>query len=139
MEKKKPGQPTKFSESYIPQLIKLCEIFGATDKQIAAFYDVTEQTINNWKLQQPKFFESLKLAKEVADNTVVQSLYKRAVGFKRKKDVVIDGAPLELEEELPPDPTSCIFWLKNRKPQEWRDKVEQEHTGGINISIVEKK
>ena len=139
----KGGRPTDYREDYAEQAYKLA-LLGATDKDLADFFEVTETTINNWKLAHPTFFESLKKGKMVADATVAESLYKRANGYEHE-DVDIkmyEGRIIEtkLIKHYPPDTTAGIFWLKNRQPKQWRDKVETEHTGTafekVTINII---
>ena len=82
------------------------------------------------------------LGKGAADNRVERSLYKRAVGFER--DVVKVFLPKDAEspvyaryrESVPPDPTSMIFWLKNRRRNEWRDKQETELSGSVGLQLI---
>ena len=76
---------------------------GLTDKQIAKNIGISEQTLNVWKKSYPSLSESLKKGKEVVDYEVQNALYKNA----------IEG-----------DTTAQIFWLKNRQPDKWRNKVE---------------
>lgn len=139
----KGGRPTDYREEYAEQAYKLA-LLGATDKDLADFFEVTETTINNWKLAHIKFFESLKKGKMVADATVAESLYKRANGYEHE-DVDIkmyEGRIIEtkLIKHYPPDTTAGIFWLKNRQPKQWRDKQETEHTGTafekVTINII---
>ena len=124
------GRKTKYKEEYAEQAKKLCAL-GATDKQLADFFEVTEQTINNWKNDYPVFFESLKEAKSELDNKVERALFERAMGYSHKEDKVFnnngEAMTVETVKRYPPDTTALIFWLKNRKPDEWRDKVTQEH------------
>ena len=119
------ARPTLFKQSYVEQARKLAQL-GATDREIASFFEVTEQTINNWKLSHPEFFESLKVGKEMADERVVQSLYRRALGYSY--DAVKIFMPAGKDEPVyapyvehnPPDTSAMIFWLKNRRSSEWR-------------------
>lgn len=136
--KKKPedvlpaGRKTKFDDTNFVKALELYQA-GATDVEVAKKLKVTDRTINNWKIKFPAFFQSVKIAKEFNDQEVEQSLFKRAKGFVRKVQKVDKfGRIIESEEELPPDPTSMIFWLKNRKPKEWRDKQEFEH----NVTVI---
>jgi hypothetical protein len=79
--KKRPGgRPNKFKREYIQQARKLCQ-FGHTDPELAKFFEVHLQTINNWKRKYPEFLYALKTGKEVADSRVERSLYARAVGY----------------------------------------------------------
>lgn len=99
---------------------------GLTDKQIAHNIGITEQTLNNWKNTYPSFFESLKKGKEIIDYEVENALLKRALGCTVKEErLTKDGEVVELEREIPGDVTAQIFWLKNRKPTEWKDKREE--------------
>ncbi len=131
------GRPTAFKPEYVEQVEKLCKL-GATDKDLADFFGVTEQTINNWKLAEPLFFESLKRGKMLADANVASALYHRATGYSHEAVKIFnhEGVPLEVPytEHYPPDPTSMIFWLKNRRPDLWRDKREVENSGTIDVA-----
>lgn len=128
-EKTKRGAPTKYKPEYAAQAEKLA-MLGMTDAQLAAFFEVREQTINNWKNSHPEFFDALKDGKAVADANVAVSLYKRATGYSHDAVKIFNdqGAPLVVPytEHYPPDTTACIFWLKNRRPSDWRDKRENE-------------
>lgn len=118
------GQPTKYKKEYCEQATKLC-MLGATDVELADFFEVTEKTLNNWKNTHPEFLQSLKDGKEGADAAVTKSLYQRATGYTAPDlDIrVIDGQLImtTIEKHYPPDTTACIFWLKNRRKQDWRD------------------
>lgn len=125
------ARPSKFDPKFIEQARKLAEL-GATDREMADFFQVAESTLHLWKLQHPKFSESLKVGKDVADDRVEQSLYRRALGYSHDavKMHVIDGevSTTAYVEHYPPDTTAAIFWLKNRRKGEWRDKTETEVT-----------
>ncbi|MDP0376965.1 helix-turn-helix domain-containing protein [Glaesserella parasuis] len=125
------GRPTKYKSEYATQVEKLC-LLGATDKDIADFFDVDEATINRWKLEHSDFCESIKKGKMLADANVTERLYKRALGYEAPDvDIrVIENQIVEtpLVKHYPPDPTSAIFWLKNRQPDKWRDKQVIDHT-----------
>ena len=129
----KNGRPTLFSEEVQEKILKMAEL-GLTDKQVAYICGVTEQTINNWKIAHPGFFESLKIAKEVADMNVEKSLYKTATGgivlTEKHEGVDANGNIIDktVKKELAPNPTSMIFWLKNRQPAKWRERQEFDHT-----------
>jgi uncharacterized protein YbbC (DUF1343 family) len=129
------GRPSKYKPEYAKQAAKMCEL-GATDPQLADFFEVNLSTISLWKVVHKEFSDALKLAKEKADQVVEQSLYKRATGYEcDEMDIrVIDGQVIctPIRKAYPPDTTACIFWLKNRKPAQWRDKVETMLTGPDN-------
>uniref|UniRef100_A0A6M3L6J6 Terminase n=1 Tax=viral metagenome TaxID=1070528 RepID=A0A6M3L6J6_9ZZZZ len=146
---KKPGQPTKFSDKIHKQM-KSLYLLGLTDVQVALGIGVCEDTIHNWKKSHPKFFESLKDWKNESDLKVEKALRQRALGYeydevtyetsKTKVDFGVKLCEGEITEiktnpssktkivtkQVVPDVTAQIFWLKNRKPDEWRDKQEHD-------------
>jgi len=126
------GRPSAYRAAFADQAYKFT-LLGATDKLLGEFFEVSEQTINTWKQKHPKFLESIKRGKAVADATVAASLYHRANGYSHKAVKIMqhEGASYEHEytEHYPPDTTAAIFFLKNRRPDLWRDRQQLEHTG----------
>lgn len=127
------GRPSEYREEFVTSVLEMAER-GATDVEIADSLDVSVRTIYRWKAEHEDFRQALKLAKDIADERVERSLYQRALGFQHdavkiflNKEGNVVQAPYR--EVVAPDTTACIFWLKNRKSQEWRDKVEAEVTG----------
>jgi hypothetical protein len=139
------GRPTVYDDRYPKQAEKLCEL-GATDEQIADFFEVAPSTLYLWKHQHPEFSEALKAGKGLADERVARSLYQRAVGYEYDAvKVFMPGGAAEpvyapIRERMHPDTTAAIFWLKNRRPAEWRDKQDHaiEHGGSVGIALVER-
>lgn len=131
-------RPTKYEAKFNKQVEKLCKL-GATDKEIAEFFDVSESTLNLWKLEHTKFSESIRKGKILADANVSERLYVRAMGYSHPDvDIkVIDGeiTKTPLIRYYPPDTAACIFWLKNRQKKKWRDKIEQGFTDGDGNDI----
>ena len=130
------GRPTKYKPEYAELAYKFC-LLGATDADLARFFEVEEKTVNNWKEEYPEFLQSIKRGKEQADAEIAQKLYHRAKGYEHEEDKIFqyEGEPVIVPttKHYPPDPTSMIFWLKNRQPQKWRDRQEVEHSGSISI------
>lgn len=124
------GRPTGYKPEYAGQAEKLTKL-GATDVELADFFQVAVSTISRWKVMQPEFSEALKVGKDAADERVVQSLLHRALGYSHPEiDIrVVEGqiVKTELVKHYPPDTTAAIFWLKNRRKDEWRDKQEVDH------------
>lgn len=134
------GRPSAYKYDFCDQARKLC-LLGATDKQLADFFDVDESTINNWKVSHPEFLESIKAGKQQADANVADRLYQRALGYQAP-DVDIkmhDGQIITtpLMKYYPPDTTAAIFWLKNRNPALWRDKTVQDHNHRFGLDSEE--
>ena len=122
------GRPTDYRQEYAEQAKKLAE-HGLTDQELADFFEVDVRTIYRWKVAFPEFSQSLKLGKDEADDRVERSLYHRAVGYSHDSVKIFnsEGTPLIVpyREHFPPDNASAIFWLKNRRPDVWRDRQEQ--------------
>lgn len=133
------ARPSKFKEEFIPQAEKLCKL-GATDMEVADFFEVDVRTLYRWKGENEAFCQALKAGKDVADERVERSLYARANGYEHNEvDIRVVGGEIvqtPIRKYYAPDTTACIFWLKNRKPAEWRDKVETEHSGAVQIGRV---
>ena len=128
MSRQKRGRPTDYRPEYAEQAERLCRLLGATDKDLAEFFGKSEQTINAWKKTQPEFLEALKRGKMLSDANVADKLYQRAMGYSHDavKIMVVGGEVQQVPyiEHYPPDTTACIFWLKNRQREKWRDKPE---------------
>lgn len=136
------GRPSKFKPEFVGQSEKLA-VLGATDREIAEFFGVDERTLQRWKHEHPAFCHSLKTGKESADNRVEQSLYRRATGytFDGEKVFQFQGAIVRAStvEHVPPDTTACIFWLKNRRRDEWTDaqKPDSNKDGEAQRLIIQ--
>lgn len=129
----KGGRPSSYKREFAKQAEKLCAL-GATDNEIAAFFEVHPATLYRWKHQHEEFCESLRTAKETADERVERSLYQRAIGYEQEEVKIFmpSGATepvyAKFTAKYGPDVTACIFWLKNRRSDRWRDKQEGEGT-----------
>ena len=135
------GRPTEYRPDYADLAFKFC-LLGATDKQLADFFEVSEQTINAWKKKHTKFLESIQRGKLKADAEIAESLYQRAKGYSHPEDKVFQykGKPIVVPttKHYPPDTQAASLWLRNRQPAKWRDKQELEHTtsGPVQVFVV---
>lgn len=140
------GRPTKYDPKINRSVERLC-LLGATDKQIADFLEISEATLNNWKQAHPGFLESIKRGKEEADSKVANALYKRALGFEHPEVhiAVHRGHVIQtkIKKKYPPETIAAIFWLKNRQPDQWKDKQIIKHEDlpdpVVNVNVVQKK
>lgn len=114
---------------------------GLTDEQIAYNIGVAARTLYRWKEEYSPICQALKKGKEVVDREVENALLKRALGYEYEETKIEDDGyeqkVTKIIKQVAPDVTAQIFWLKNRKPTEWRDKQEiDQHTDGeLNITI----
>lgn len=133
------ARPTKYKPEYAAQAAKLC-LLGATDPEIADFFEVHIATIKRWRNDVPEFCAAIKDAKAAADERVERSLFERAMGYQHDevdiRVILNEVVQTPIRKVYPPDTTAAIFWLKNRKPAEWRDKQDIEHSGELKVSRV---
>ena len=137
----KVGPKTKYNKITTPILIAELAKRGYTDAQMAKALGVDRATLHRWCKRYPELKEASDSGKEVADDVIVGSLYDRAKGSitTDKKTITNADMSVRVEEtvkEIPPDTTACIFWLKNRRPAEWRDKHDVEHSGEVEQSVI---
>lgn len=134
------GRPSKYDGLDLAYVKKLASV-GLTDMQMAALCGVCLATWHNWKHQHPEFLSTLKNGKRLADKAVEKALYQRALGYWHPEDKFFqhEGQVITVEtiKHYPPDVTACIFWLKNRQPNRWRDKTEVATTAQGGVFIVE--
>lgn len=128
---KKTGRPSK-KDTIDLGVLECLASFSLTDEQLARVFGISVTTLQSYKKDE-LFLTALKKGKAISDSRVERSLYERATGYSCPEiDIKVIGGEIvktEIIKHYPPDPTSMIFWLKNRKPDEWRDKREFEHTG----------
>jgi hypothetical protein len=135
----KRGRPSKYRDAFARKMGVAARL-GATDEQIAEILGVSVDSITRWKQKHPEFCGALKAGKDEADNRVEMSLFQRATGYSHP-DVHVSNYQgnitlTPITKHYAPDTTAAIFWLKNRRPQEWRDR--QELTGKDGEPLIPK-
>lgn len=148
------GKNSKYNLLYDDQAKVACKEFGATDKQLASLFNVSEETINRWKKAHETFRQSVKDGRDAFDSGKVEkSLLGRALGYDyvevRTEDIVITQGRGKGAVKLPaikttrttkhvlPDVGAQCFWLKNRQPGRWKDIKAMELTGKDGIPLIE--
>ena len=145
-KKKNPvGRPSEYNNKKHPDWAYQLACEGKIDREIAAEFEISISTLTVWKNKYPELLASIKNGKAQADQEVVKSLFKRACGYDitEQKALVVGNGPhahvetVTVTKHIPSDTTAGIFWLKNRIPSEWRDKVEQDltHSGNITVNL----
>lgn len=148
MTKRKPkeeqnprGRPTDYTPDHSVQAKKLCTL-GLTDVEIAFFFEINPLTFYRWKHAHPEFCKAVTRGKELADDVVEQSLYRRAVGYAHEAVKIFMPAGADkpvyapFVERFPPDPGAAKLWLTNRRPETWRDKQQVEHSGSVTLESL---
>lgn len=143
------ARPSKYESHVQPKLVQIAAWArdGLTLEDIANNLYIAKSTLCDYQNQYSELKDSLKTNKEEADIIVENALYKRAVGY-RYEEITIEEIELKMGsgenivyqpatktktviKEVAPDTTAQIFWLKNRKQKEWRDKQD------IDLSVKE--
>ncbi|MFL8888682.1 helix-turn-helix domain-containing protein [Helcococcus kunzii] len=108
---------------------------GLTDEQISINIGINVSTLYDWKKKYPKISESLKKGKEVIDFQVENALLKKALGYIYEEETAIKIKDASGNEKIEarkvkkyahPDTMAQIYWLNNRKPQQWRNRKDYE-------------
>lgn len=137
------GRPTKYNPDFHPQLVKLLASKGLIDTEISKELEISEATLNNWKNEHPLFLESIKKGKEEIDDIVENALFKRAIGYEHSEDdIKVCDKKIVITPTIkhyPPDTAAAFIWLKNRRPDKWRDKKDVDFNGKIQLSIEDSK
>ena len=128
------GRPTKYLPKYCKTAYRMA-LVGCKDSDIAAGLDISRETLYQWFKEHPDFSDSVKNGRKDADGYVAHSLFHRAKGYSHKSEKIFcnkDGEVTKVAtvEHYPPDTVACIFWLKNRQPELWKDRIE----GQIDIN-----
>ncbi len=121
------GRPTKYKKDICEQATKLCAK-GFTNQELADFFEVNIDTIYEWQKRHEAFSDALKSGKKYSDDKVMDSLYNRALGYEFIETKQEDGDSGKkttiTTKQMAGDTTAQIFWLKNRRPDEWRNNPE---------------
>jgi hypothetical protein len=135
---KKLGRPSGYKPEFARQAKVLCER-GLTDYEIAAVLGCDRATFYRWKAKHADLCAAVKAGSEAADARVERSLFAKATGYTYEALKIFQHQGRKVlvpyTEHVPPDATSCIFWLKNRKPHLWRDVQRNELTGADGQAI----
>lgn len=121
------GRPSLYDPAFDAQAEKLCKL-GATDMELAEFFNVDVRTVYRWKHDHDGFCQSLKAGKDAWDDRVERSLYQRAVGYTFDSEKIFHHQGVitraSCKEHVPPDTGAAMSWLKNRRGDVWREKTE---------------
>lgn len=118
---------------------------GSTDEELAKMLGISTTLLYEWKKDKPEFADAIKKGKETSNGELLNSAFTQSIGFMYKEQVpvrvkdykLIEGQlkqierveVVEIDKYCPPNPTMNIFMLKNRLPEEYKDKHQTELTG----------
>jgi hypothetical protein len=124
------GRPSKYAEWMIP-VVREMGMLGATLQNLANALQVDDLTVSRW-MDIPEFGSAVREVRDDLDARVERSLFERAMGFEHASEKVFCNAKGEVSRadtrvKYAPDTQAAIFWLKNRQPKKWREKLEVQH------------
>lgn len=127
---KKAGRPSPYKEEMNKLAYQFC-LLGATNEKLAELLGVSLATIGLWIQTKPAFSDAIKAGREIADAEIAEATFHRAKGYSHKAtkfQLHRDGTwkSIEYTEHFPPDTTAAKFWLMNRQPEKWREKLDIE-------------
>jgi hypothetical protein len=123
-----PGRPTLYKPEHADRARELCAR-GATNPDLAGRFGVARSTIDLWIATHPEFAEAVQQGRDVADAIAVESLFTRVTGYNHRAEKVFlyRGEPrtATYTAHIPPETRACMFWLRNRRPEDWREISER--------------
>lgn len=135
-----PGPGTAYSPDLCDEARRAC-MLGATNEELAALLGVSRVTVHNWMEEFPDFRRAIEEGKVAADARVAEKLYQRAIGYQRPATRFFanpDGPPTQVDYTYhhAPDTSAAIFWLRNRRREDWREQVEHRHSTSHELLVV---
>ena len=123
-----PGRPTLYKPEHASRARELCAR-GATGHDLAGRFGVARSTIGQWIARHPEFAEAVQQGRDVADAIAVESLFTRVTGYNHpvEKVFLYRGEPrtVTYTAHVPPETRACMYWLRNRRPEDWREISER--------------
>lgn len=132
------GRPTDYRAEYAVTARKLCEL-GATDKDLAECFGVSERTIHKWRVSIEEFAIASRVGKVHADEKVKRAFFKVAEGYEYDEEFITkDGRKDVRRVVVPPNPSAIVKWLSARTP-EFRETQRVEHSGSVKTDSIDLK
>lgn len=133
-----PGRPTRYNKTLHPSFVYQLARMGKTNVEIAEILEISTGTLHTWEKKYPEFLSAKKAGKKEPDDQVEKALFDRAIGYSHPEEKVHfdkygDVHTYQTMRHYPPDTAAAFIWLKNRRPERWRDKQEIEHSGGVTF------
>jgi transposase-like protein len=145
-KKPKEGRPSLYSPEEHPKTARKVMGEGKTLGELSEVLGINRSTLDDWRKNHVEFSVMIEMGKNDATDRVERALYERATGYTypSEKIVVVSGGQgmgssverVPIKEHCPPDPGAAIHWLKNRRPTEWKDKQEVEHSGKVSLEQI---
>ena len=144
VEKTVIGRPTSYKPEYCKRAAEMCQN-GATVAELADEFEVSIPTVYSWMNKYAPFLKAVVLNKETANERVTRSLYHRSVGYTFDSEKIFmpaggDGpVRVPTKEHVPPEVGAIKFWLINRQPDQWRERLEHIVAPGAPKTAEERR
>ena len=134
------GRPTLYRADYCELARNYC-LLGATNEELGSFFGVTSRTVDNWIAAHREFAAAVREARAVADARVARGLYERAIGYEQ----TVERTVWHLGKERtvtnvvrhPPETRACIYWLRNRRRQDWSERVDAPKDDACDLALLD--
>jgi hypothetical protein len=144
-ETKNTGRPSSYDPSFCNSIMEIADIAanGATDEAIAVALGVSRASVIRWREEHPEFAVACAAVKQIADDRMEASLFQRGLGYSHKAVKIFMPAGAEAPvyadytEHYPPETAAASLWLRNRRPKDWRDRVEHTGADGKDLPAVQ--
>lgn len=113
-------------------------LLGATNEQIFRFLGLSESRAQRSKKAYPELASAIRRGRIMADAEIADSIFRKATGYRQTETTtreirnpsgdLLSVETITITRDLPPDTDACIFWLSNRQPDKWRNRMELEYT-----------
>jgi hypothetical protein len=134
------GRPTLYRPEYAKIAHNYC-LLGATNDELAGFFSVAPSTVDEWLKVHPAFATSVRNGRAAADASIARKLYRRADGYDYTAEKVFlyrgEAVKVDHRVHIPPDVSACIFWLRNRRRQDWMERARPEPESGLTFEDLE--
>ena len=124
---------TRYRQDFARQAKTLCRL-GASEEDLCEAFAIEAPTLKTWRTAYPAFDAACRAGEKDLDAQVTSALLNRATGYSYQAQELVktkDGMEtITVTKHMPPDLASCIFWLKNRQPGAWRDKIDPRQPDG---------
>ena len=137
------GRPTKYLGEVHDVAAMALARTGLTDEEISENLKIETRTFYRWKREHESFCQAVRAGKDSVDDRVENALLRRALGYRVTlvKEVAVAGPkdvgaklePAKLDVDYPPEVAAASMWLRNRRPDKWREKLDVEHSGSVTI------
>lgn len=121
------------------RIVRDCAMAAMTNHEIATYFGVKVETLNEWIARDPEFAIAMRLPRDLADERVEKALFHRAVGYSfAAEDIHVSATGtvtrVPVIKHMPPDVGAATFWLKNRRGHLWKEKQDIDLTGTLDVT-----